>query len=350
VDTDRWQQVKAIFTSAAELAAAERRQFVESACGEDRELLEEVESLLRFQALPTAAGVNGSPPGEHQQDAGLEGRRLGPYQLVHEIGRGGMASVYLAIRADDQYSKQVAIKLVNGVTNSEEVVRRFRNERQMLAVLDHPNIVKLLDGGATADGLLYLVMDYVQGVPISDYCDAHRLTIEERLELFRTVCAAVHYAHQNLVIHRDLKPGNILVNSSGAPKLLDFGIARLLNPELLGEAGLTRAALHPMTPEYASPEQVRGEPVTTASDVYSLGVMLYELLAGSPPYRIGRATLPELERVICLEEPQRPSAAVLQPDTQADRSPADRHAPGGHQCRARRAFATEAFGAPCGRP
>lgn len=329
MDADRWQRVKTIFSSAAELAPAERQQFVKDSCGEDRALMEEVESLLRYEGVSTVSGAGGSAPADDRGGVGLEGRRLGPYQLLREIGRGGMASVYLAIRADDQYSKQVAIKLVNGVTNSEEVVRRFRNERQMLAVLDHPNIVKLLDGGATADGLLYLVMDYVQGVPISDYCDAHRLTIEERLELFRTVCAAVHYAHQNLVIHRDLKPGNILVNSSGAPKLLDFGIARLLNPELLGEAGLTRAALHPMTPEYASPEQVRGEPVTTASDVYSLGVMLYELLAGSPPYRIGRATLPELERVICLEEPQRPSAAVLQPDPQADRSSADRRAPGG---------------------
>jgi eukaryotic-like serine/threonine-protein kinase len=330
MDTDRWQQVKAIFSSAAELAPAERRQFLENSCGEDRALREEVESLLRYEGVSTVSGVAGSAPADDRGGVGLKGRRLGPYQLLHQVGRGGMASVYLAIRADDQYSKQVAIKLLDGVTNSEEVVRRFRNERQTLAVLDHPNIVKLLDGGATPDGLLYLVMDYVQGVPISDYCDAHRLTVDERLELFRTVCAAVHYAHQNLVIHRDLKPGNILVNSNGAPKLLDFGIAKLLNPEFLGQAGVTRAAVHPMTPEYASPEQVRGEPVTTATDVYSLGVILYELLAGCPPYRIGRATLPELERVVCLEEPQRPSAAVLQPDTQVDRRPAEegQHVPG----------------------
>lgn len=273
MDPDRWQRVKTIFSDAAERPPAERRRFLEDACGGDRDLMEEVESLLRYDGVSTASGVNDLPPAG-DGGAGLEGRRLGPYQLLREIGRGGMASVYLAIRADDQYHKQVAIKLVNDVADSEEVVRRFRNERQTLAVLDHPNIVKLLDGGATSDGLLYLVMDYVEGVPISDYCDARRLSIDERLALFRTVCAAVHYAHQNLVVHRDLKPGNILVNSNGTPKLLDFGIAKLLNPELLGEGGVTRAAFQPMTPEYASPEQVRGEPVTTETDVYSLGVIL----------------------------------------------------------------------------
>ena len=261
----------------------------------------EVESLL--SSYSRADSFIEKPAGETTQDAStqdaspvaLVGQRIGPYKLICEIAHGGMATVYLALRADDQYRKRVAIKLVKKGVDLDEIPRRFRNERQTLAALDHPNIVKLLDGGSTPEGSPYLVMDYVQGMPITDYCDSRRLSITERLELFRMVCGAVHYAHQNLVIHRDLKPGNIFVTTDGVPKLLDFGIAKLLNPEFSAQSLLvTEADRRLMTPEYASPEQVRGQPVTTATDVYSLGVLLYELLTGHRPYRLKNRTLQEI--------------------------------------------------------
>jgi eukaryotic-like serine/threonine-protein kinase len=310
---DRWQQVKAMFSSALDHPPAERQRFLEQACGQDTQLLEEVRSLLIYeQSTQTTASRSASASGEPA--SAILGQCLGPYQLVREIGRGGMASVYMAIRTDDQYRKRVAIKVVNRVLGSEEVVRRFLGERQTLAVLDHLNIVKLLDGGTSTDGLIYLVMDYVEGMSITEYSDAHRLTIRERLELFRTICGAVHYAHQNLVIHRDLKPANILVSAAGTPKLLDFGIAKLLNPEFLEEAWMTRSALHPMTPEYASPEQIRGEAVTTATDIYSLGVVLYELLTGRMPYSATPFALSQMEKIVCNEQPRVPSTIVTLSD------------------------------------
>jgi len=195
--------------------------------------------------------------------------------------------------------------------DTDYILRRFRHERQILASLDHPNIGRLLDGGATDDGLPYLVMEYIEGTRIDEYCDSHKLSILERLKLFRTACAAVHYAHQNLVVHRDIKPSNILVTESGIPKLLDFGIAKLLNPELSAETvEQTASVLRLMTPEYASPEQVKGDPISTASDTYSLGVLLYELLSGRHPYQIKSRLPREIERVICEQEPEKPSAAV----------------------------------------
>jgi tetratricopeptide (TPR) repeat protein len=222
-----------------------------------------------------------------------------------------MGAVYLAVRDDDQYQKRVALKLVKRGMDTADIVRRFRHERQILASLDHPNIAKLLDGGATPDGLPYFVMEYIEGEPITDYCDSHRLSTIERLRLFRTVCAAVQSAHRNLVVHRDIKPGNILVTAEGAPRLLDFGIAKLLNPEM-GSLTIdpTATALRLMTPEYASPEQVRGELITTASDVYSLGVVLYELLTGHRPYRLKSRLPHEILRIVCEEEPERPSVAI----------------------------------------
>jgi serine/threonine-protein kinase len=234
-------------------------------------------------------------------------RRIGAYRVLRELGHGGMGTVYLAARADDQYQKQVAIKVVRGL-DSDEVVRYFRRERQILAALDHPNIARLMDGGTTEDGLPYFVMERVEGEPIDRYCDERKLSVQERLRLFQGVCAAVQYAHQNLVVHRDLKPSNILVDAHGVPKLLDFGLAKLLNPEIFGEAA-TGTALA-MTPEYASPEQARGQRITTATDVYSLGVVLYELLTGHRPYgRQARDSL-QLLRAVCEEEPERPSTAV----------------------------------------
>ena len=234
-------------------------------------------------------------------------RRIGPYRLLRELGHGGMGTVYLAARADDQYQKRVAIKVVRGL-NTEEIVRYFRRERQILAGLEHPNVARLLDGGSTEDGLPYFVMEYVEGQAIDAYCDEGKLSIEERLRLFQAVCSVVQYAHRNLVVHRDLKPANILVTAEGVPKLLDFGIAKLVNPELAGAAGSVTGLA--MTPEYASPEQVKGRPITTATDVYSLGVVLYELLTGRRPYGQKAQGSLELLKAVCEEEPERPSTAV----------------------------------------
>ncbi len=209
--------------------------------------------------------------------------RVGTYRLVRELGHGGMGSVYLAVRDDDAFRKRVALKVLKRGMDTDAIVRRFRTERQILAGLDHPNIARLLDGGTTSDGRPYLVMEYVDGSPLVEFAEARRLDTPARLEMFLQVAGAVQYAHQNLIIHRDLKPANVLVTQEGVPKLLDFGIAKLLNPEMAGQTmAPTAAGLHLMTPEYASPEQVRGETVTTASDVYSLGVLLYELLTGTP--------------------------------------------------------------------
>jgi serine/threonine protein kinase/tetratricopeptide (TPR) repeat protein len=216
----------------------------------------------------------------------------------------------LGERDDQLFQKQVAIKMVQPGTNTEEIARRFRNERQTLASLDHPNIVKLIDGGSTEEGLPYLVMEYVDGVPLDQYCDSHTLSIDARLRLFRSICSAVEYAHQNLVIHRDLKPPNILITGEGTPHLLDFGIAKLLDPALFHTKLVTQTAWRPMTPEYASPEQVRGEEVTKSTDIYSLGVLLYELLTDHRPYRVAGHSLLEIERSICEEETEKPSTVV----------------------------------------
>ncbi|HEX9733867.1 MAG TPA: serine/threonine-protein kinase [Thermoanaerobaculia bacterium] len=251
-------------------------------------------------ALPTTQ-EEGKPKTEGE-------RRIGPYKILQEIGHGGMGSVHLAARADEQYQRRVAIKVIKAGMGGTEVVGRFRRERQILAGLDHPNIARLLDGGATEQGLPYLVMEYIEGRPLNDYCDTHRLPIEERLRIFQHVCSAVAHAHRNLIVHRDLKPTNILVTAEGVPRLLDFGIAKLLNPELTGEAPTATGLA--MTPEYASPEQVRGELVTTSSDVYSLGVLLYELLAGQRPFDdegTGDVTRFAASRE---REPEKPSSAV----------------------------------------
>jgi len=232
-----------------------------------------------------------------------------------------MAAVYLATRADDVYLKQVAVKLVIPGLDHQEILRRFQNERQTLAGLDHPNIVKLLDGGTTEEGLPYLIMDYVEGVAIDEYCDSRNQSTTERLHVFRVVCAAVQYAHEKHVVHRDLKPSNILVTADGIPKLLDFGIAKVLNLEPGSRnLELTQSGLRPMTPAYASPEQVRGETVSPATDVYALGVVLYELLTGHRPYRLKRRTPLEIERAICDTDPEKPSTAVdrVETETAAD--------------------------------
>ena len=256
------------------------------------------------------------------------GRSVGSYRILSEVGHGGMGAVYLAVRDDDEFRKRVAIKLLRRGMATDDLVRRFRNERQILASIDHPHIAKLLDGGTTEEGFPYFLMEYVEGEPIDRYCDSHGLSVGERLELFRTVCAAVHFAHQNLVVHRDLKPGNILVTADGVVKLLDFGIAKLLRPELYSDrAGATRLEERLLTPEYASPEQARGEAITTASDVYSLGVLLYELLTGHLPYRLSGLSLHEVTRVIGEVDPRKPSTVIgdVEERTQADGTTAQAH-------------------------
>jgi serine/threonine protein kinase/Flp pilus assembly protein TadD len=255
----------------------------------------------------------------------MANQHLGPYRILREIGHGGMGTVYLAERDDRQFKKQVALKVLRSGSSaptlySDMIVRRFRQERQILASLEHPNIARLLDGGATHDGMPYLVLEYVEGQPLNDYCDQRQLSLRERLQVFRTVCAAVHYAHQNLVVHRDLKPSNILITPEGTPKLLDFGIAKILNPETFDQlmeqpVDQTLSSVRLMTPAYASPEQVRGETITTASDVYALGVVLYELLTGHRPYQFSSSALHDTARVICEVEPPKPSAIVTRAET-----------------------------------
>jgi len=323
VDPEKWQRVKALFQSALERRPTERNAFVAQASAGDSSVRAEVESLLashenadQFVGILSKASVAASPD-LATRDSWI-GRNIGSYRIIRQIGRGGMAVVYLGVRADEQYRKHVAIKLVLPGLDNAEVLPRFRNERQTLAALDHPNIVKLLDGGNTEEGLPYLVMDYVEGVPIDQYCDARRLPTTERLQLFRQVCAAVHYAHLNLVVHRDLKPSNILVTAEGMPKLLDFGIAKLLNPEFARTLVITQTNLRLMTPEYASPEQIRGESITPATDVYALGVILYELLTGHRPYQLRRYTSLEIEKLICEIEPLKPSTAVTRSEEMAD--------------------------------
>ena len=241
----------------------------------------------------------------------IEARHVGPYRLVRPLGRGGMGDVYLAVREADDFRQAVALKLIRRGLDTDEVLRRFRLERQILASLHHPNIAQLHDGGATEDGRPYFVMEYVEGMPIDEYCDEHRLSVGQRLKLFQTVCGAVQHAHQNLVVHRDIKHTNILVTDDGNPKLLDFGIGKVLAPlGSFGTAVATRTDVRMLTPEYAAPEQVRGEPITTATDVYALGLLLYELLAGHHPYASGKESAQEIERAVCETDPDRPSSSV----------------------------------------
>src|SRR6202789_2452069 len=229
----------------------------------------------------------------------MEGDRIGPYRVLRTLGVGGMGEVYLAERADAEFEQQVAIKVVHAGLRG--VQARRKNQRPILAQLDHPNIAHLLDGGSLPDGTVYIVMEYVDGVPIDTFCDSNRLDIAARLRLFQTVCAAVHYAHQNLIVHRDVKPSNILVTAAGVPKLLDFGIAKLLDDRQARQqtVAVTHADIRVMTPDHASPEQVRGQAITTSSDVYVLGVLLYKLLAGVGPYVIPSTRLTDIERAIC---------------------------------------------------
>ncbi len=320
---ERWQQVKEIFNAALDRSVDQRETFLDEACGGDLSLRQQLERLINsheqagdFIEAPAAASQDSLLTDEAVtlQPDPMIGRQIGAYRLVREIGRGGMGAVYLAVRADQEFRQRVAIKLVKRGMDTDFVIRRFRNERQILAALNHPNIARLLDGGTTDDGLPYFVMEYIEGSPIHRYCDTLRLSVAERLGLFRQVCAAVAYAHEQKVIHRDIKPGNILVAEDGTtklPKLLDFGIAKILDPDLAADTlDPTVTAMRLMTPDYASPEQARGEQVTDATDQYSLGVLLYELLTGQRPHHLRHRPPHEIARIISEEEPERPSDVV----------------------------------------
>jgi eukaryotic-like serine/threonine-protein kinase len=306
-----WSEAKRIFAEALELNPDNRQEYLARVCGADSDLYSEVISLLESHGggdsfFEHALATTVAPPSDP-----MIGRRVGVYKILRQIGLGGMGTVYLAERADDQFRKLVALKAVRPELFHEHALRRFQNERQTLAVLDHPNIIKLLDGGTTDEGAPYLVTEYVEGLPIDRYAVSAGLIVRQKLELFFTLLGAVHYAHQHLVVHRDLKPGNILVTPAGTPKLLDFGIAKLLQPEYSAHTmGLTQSNMQPMTPNFASPEQITGQPITTASDIYSLGVILYQLLTGHHPYEEQMHTAFELQQAICETTPDKPSKFV----------------------------------------
>ncbi len=300
-----------LLEGALELPETERFAFLEAQCADDDLLRDEVYGLLETR-VDDSSGPLGRPAFDFRARAGEpEGGsgEIGPYRIVRLLERGGMGSVYLAERAD--FEKQVALKVIRrGLDLDDLLVRRFHNERQILARLEHPHIARLHDGGTTEDLLPYFVMEYVEGEPIDRYCESHNLSVEEILELFRKVCSAVQFAHRNLIVHRDLKPGNILIGEDGEPKLLDFGIAKLLDQDLADRTVVTGTREGLMTPRYASPEQITGEAITTASDIYSLGVLLFELLTGVGPYRLETSRGDELARAVCDQPVERPSTAV----------------------------------------
>ena len=312
MNTERWRHIEALFDRAMELPDADRGGFLDTACAGDPELHDELTALVA--SAPTAgATLRAAVAAEVESLASREltaqiGRRIGPFRLLRMLGEGGMGAVYLADRDDAEFAHQVAIKILPHAIGSPQSIARFRDERQILAELEHPNIVRLLDGGSTDDHLPYLVMEYIEGTTLTRHAQQHALSVRARVALVRQVCAALQYAHQNLVVHRDIKPSNILVDATGAPKILDFGIAKLLAPVTKFEReARTRTGLAMFTPEYASPEQARGDAVSTATDVYSIGAVLYELVTGQPPHRTAGSTL-EVLRWISEVDPERPSA------------------------------------------
>lgn len=307
MNSDRWKKIELLCHQAEEMDKAARTSFLQNSCGDDRELISEIESLLSH---------SGSEKLQHplvqihssfvfEEDVTLTDQKIGPYRLIRTLSTGGMGQVYLAVRDDEQFERFVALKVIREELVTEDLLARFFEERQILASLNHPNIARLFDGGTTENGIPWFAMEYIEGQPITQYCELKDVSIEQKIDLFLTVCEAVQYAHQNLVIHRDLKPANILITAEGAPKLLDFGIAKLMDLDHKGEVNKEHTRI--MTPEYASPEQLRRESISTVSDVYSLGVLLYELLTGRLPYDFKERTPETIQETVCQETPPSPS-------------------------------------------
>ena len=311
-----WERIEPILDNALELPPDSWPPYLDAACGGDTVLREAVERLLLSAGNTPAATASNAGAVAWAQPLFAEREpaaptRIGPYVIDHVLGRGGMGSVYLAARDDVEFSPRVALKVMrSGLDQDRVLLRRFTEERQILATLEHPGVARLLEGGVTGDGHPWFAMEYVDGMPLNRYIEAHELTLAEKLELFTQICDAVSYAHRNLIVHRDLKPSNILVSADGHIKLLDFGIAKLLAPSVGGDAPITRTGFQPFTPEYASPEQVLGEPVTTAADVYALGVVLYELLTGARPLNLARSNPADWARIVREAEPKAPSTVV----------------------------------------
>lgn len=321
---DQWQQINTLFQKVLEQSVEMRLTFLWETCQDDTELIQHVEKLLHIHEeaenilgdsvdafaaplVPDLLEMSGEPTADGEEN----GYGIGPYEILNKLGRGGMGAVYLAKKKESPYEKKVAIKLLRKGMDTQDILLRFRNEGRILASLEHPNIARLYDGGIHSDGRPYFVMEYIEGEPIDRYCDNHKLTVKERIRLFRIVCEAVHFAHQSLIVHRDLKPANVLITPGGSVKLVDFGIAKLLEPNRMDLTDYrTQTGIKLMTPEFAAPEQIQGKSITTASDIYSLGVLLYGLVSGRRPYRLGTSSLLEIERIICETAPLPPSEAV----------------------------------------
>ena len=315
VATERWRRIETLFHQASEFDLGARQAFLDQACKDDPDMRAELESLLSSadQTLTYLRDSAAAAAGEMLDSEAQELQRIGVYRLIRTIGEGGMGAVYLGARDDDQFERLVAIKVIRAALSYNPALQlRFRTERQILANLDHPNIARMLDGGITRGGSPYLVMEYIDGIALDEYCRRHALGLDERLRLFRTLCSAVDYAHRHLVIHRDLKPANVLVTTEGSPKLLDFGIAKLIDPYQIGvDPAITRSSQRLLTPDYASPEQLLGKPISTATDVYALGALLFELLTGELPFAsAGPEPIARL-RAICEDEPEKPSTVCL---------------------------------------
>lgn len=314
MNSKQWKKVQGLFEAALEFDPSKRDDFLKEKCGADEGLYNEVRSLLEADHKPHRV-LDGQALDavELGEDFAPEGSRIGPYRIIRQIGFGGMGAVYLAERADGQFKQKVALKIIKRGMDTDAILKRFHSERQILAGLNHHNIARLYDGGVTENGVPYFTMEYIEGEPIDEYCDNRKLNLRERIALFQKACTAVAHAQRNLIVHRDLKPSNIVVDKSGQVKLLDFGIAKVLTEDPApGEFSvLTKTGIRIMTPGYAAPEQIRGEAVTTATDVYALGIVLYELLTGSRPYQTETGSPSELENIICNTDPIKPSSLIM---------------------------------------